>query len=198
MVGRGLSVSLAPREGRTKTRLTWLLRQLGTDDLPHGLRVRVDWNKRGLYSEALVDALQDGHMPLMVSSDRVAIPGDAQPRWRKAAPIVEKCGDNCYAPTSDGEFRQLRSRHWRSRVRYRDLSWRGRNLGELVAKLTRGKQRSDYRAHLDPDLEAGHLAKKARLVSNARSDWKRTGAPPKTGCWARRFVPILGIISASR
>ena len=47
----------APREGRTKTRLTWLLRQLGTDDLPHGLRVRVDWNKRGLYSEALVDAL---------------------------------------------------------------------------------------------------------------------------------------------
>ena len=40
----------------------------------------------------------------------------------------------------------------RSRVRYLDLSWRGRNLGELVAKLTRGKQRSDYRAHLDPDL----------------------------------------------
>ena len=70
----------APREGRTKTRLTWLLRQLDTDDLLHGLRVRVDWNKRGLYSEALVDALQDGHMPLMVSSDRVAIPGDVQPR----------------------------------------------------------------------------------------------------------------------
>ena len=37
---------------------------------------------------------------------------DHSPRWRKAAQIVEKCGDNCYAPTSDGEFRQLRSGHW--------------------------------------------------------------------------------------
>ena len=35
-----------------------------------------------------------------------------RPRWRKAAPILEKCGDNCYAPTSGSEFRQLRSRHW--------------------------------------------------------------------------------------
>jgi hypothetical protein len=39
-----------------------------------------------------------------------------------------------------------------SAIRYRDLTWRGRNLGEIVAKLTRGKQRSDYGAHLDPDL----------------------------------------------
>ena len=35
-----------------------------------------------------------------------------RPRWRKGAPIVDKCGDNCYAPIGDGDFRQLRSQHW--------------------------------------------------------------------------------------
>ena len=39
-----------------------------------------------------------------------------------------------------------------SPIQYQDLTWRGRNLGDVVAKLTNGKQRSDYRAHLDPDL----------------------------------------------
>jgi hypothetical protein len=39
-----------------------------------------------------------------------------------------------------------------SPIRYRELKWRGRNLGDVVAELTRGKQRRDYRTHLDPDL----------------------------------------------
>ena len=69
-----------PSEGRMKTRLNWLLRQLRTNDLPKGLSVRVDWNKRGLYSEAKFDALRDGHIPLMVSPNRVVVPADAQPR----------------------------------------------------------------------------------------------------------------------
>ena len=47
----------------------------------------------------------------------------------------------------------------RSPVRYRDIVWRQRNLGELVAGLTRGKQRADYRAHLDPDLREGVVAR---------------------------------------
>ena len=47
-----------------------------------------------------------------------------------------------------------------SPVRYRDLTWRGRNIGEVVAKLTRGKQRSDYRAHLDPDLRENICSRK--------------------------------------
>ena len=104
----------APREGRTKTRLTWLLRQLDTDDLLHGLRVRVDWNKRGLYSEALVDALQDGHMPLMVSSDRVAIPGDVQPRvfilsWTKGLATKRgRTGVHVLAGIADGVERFYR------------------------------------------------------------------------------------------
>ena len=34
----------------------------------------------------------------------------------------------------------------------RDLVWRGRNLGEIVTILTKGRQRPEFRAHLDPDL----------------------------------------------
>ena len=37
-------------------------------------------------------------------------------------------------------------------IRYRGLNWRGRSLGELVERLTDGRKRTDYRAHLDPDL----------------------------------------------
>jgi hypothetical protein len=39
-----------------------------------------------------------------------------------------------------------------SPVRYEDLAWRGRNLGDVVEALTRGKQRRSFGAHLDPDL----------------------------------------------
>jgi putative DNA base modification enzyme with NMAD domain len=54
----------------------------------------------------------------------------------------------------------------RSPVRYRDLTWRGRNLGEVVATLTRGRQRSDYRAHLDPDLRQD--------ICHRESGWRPT------------------------
>jgi hypothetical protein len=43
----------------------------------------------------------------------------ADPRFRKKRPKwdpdhdrVASCGDNCYRPTGDGEFEQLRSAHW--------------------------------------------------------------------------------------
>jgi uncharacterized protein (DUF433 family) len=39
-----------------------------------------------------------------------------------------------------------------SPIRYMDITWRGRDIGSLVSSLTRGRQRHDYRAHLDPDL----------------------------------------------
>jgi hypothetical protein len=39
-----------------------------------------------------------------------------------------------------------------SPVRYSELSWRGRNLGELVERLTRGAKQARFGAHLDPDL----------------------------------------------
>ena len=71
----------APSEGRTKTRLNWLLRKLPIDDLPKGLQVHVEWNRRGLYTEAPIDALQDGPMPIMTGPDRAAISTDAEPRF---------------------------------------------------------------------------------------------------------------------
>jgi hypothetical protein len=39
-----------------------------------------------------------------------------------------------------------------SPVRYGDLTWRGRDLGDLVERLTRGEQTRRDGAHLDPDL----------------------------------------------
>ena len=71
----------APSEGRTKTRLNWLLRKLPIDDLPKGLQVRVEWNRRGLYTEAPIHALQDGPMPIMTGPDHAAISTDAEPRF---------------------------------------------------------------------------------------------------------------------
>jgi hypothetical protein len=48
-----------------------------------------------------------------------------------------------------------------SPIRYRDLVWRGRNLGELVEALTKGRQRADNGAHLDPDLRPELLPRAA-------------------------------------
>ena len=70
----------APTEGRTKTRLNWLLRELRGEDLPTGLKLRVGWDRRRLYSEASIDALEADHQPLMLSLDRQPVPGDALPR----------------------------------------------------------------------------------------------------------------------
>lgn len=39
-----------------------------------------------------------------------------------------------------------------SKVRYQDLTWQGRCLGDLVPRLAGGKPRAHYGAHLDPDL----------------------------------------------
>lgn len=52
----------------------------------------------------------------------------------------------------DGSFLSLPIPDVRSPVRYRDLRWRGRNVGDLVERLTRGRLRAGHGAHLDPDL----------------------------------------------
>ena len=70
----------APGEGRSKTRLNWLLRHLRGEALPSGLKLRVDWDRRRLYSEARVDALQEDHTMLMVGSGGEPIAADALPR----------------------------------------------------------------------------------------------------------------------
>ncbi len=52
----------------------------------------------------------------------------------------------------DGSMLSLPIPDRRSPARYSDLSWNGRNVGDLVARLTRGRVRADHRAHLDPDV----------------------------------------------
>src|SRR5512140_1891246 len=44
-----------------------------------------------------------------------------------------------------------------SPVRYRDLAWKQWDVGELVERITRRKQRASYGAHLDPDLRSDAL-----------------------------------------
>lgn len=65
----------------------------------------------------------------------------------------DSASGGCPSPIfPDGTMIALPIPDKRSSVRYGDLTWRERNLGELVTTLTRGRQRSDYGAHLDPDL----------------------------------------------
>jgi hypothetical protein len=69
-----------PNEGRLKTRLNWLLRQLIGKDLPPRLKVQVDWDRRSLASEADLSALQEDHKPLLIDSRGQPIPDNAMPR----------------------------------------------------------------------------------------------------------------------
>lgn len=48
-----------------------------------------------------------------------------------------------------------------SGLRYQDLNQYGLNYGDLVSQLSRGKQRADYRAHLDPDLSPEALPRES-------------------------------------
>lgn len=52
----------------------------------------------------------------------------------------------------DGSMIALPIPDMHSPVQYADVTWRGRNLGDVVEALTKSKQRRHYRAHLDPDL----------------------------------------------
>ncbi len=65
----------------------------------------------------------------------------------------DSASGGCPSPIlPDGSMLSLPIPDKRSPVRYRDLIWKGRDVGELVEQLTRGRQRGDYRAHVDPDL----------------------------------------------
>lgn len=83
LAGRTVRYSVgfrAPNEGRLKTRLNWILRQLKADSLPSGLSLQVEWDHRRLTSEAAVSALQAGHALLLVDPQGKPIPAEAMPR----------------------------------------------------------------------------------------------------------------------
>jgi len=59
----------------------------------------------------------------------------------------------CASPIfDDGSMISLPIPDRTSHINYSDLTWRGRNLGDVVERLTRGRYPRHHYAHLDPDL----------------------------------------------
>ncbi len=57
----------------------------------------------------------------------------------------------------DGRILSLPIPDKNSPISYKDITWNEYNVGEIVASLTNGKIPPNYRAHLDPDLNAESL-----------------------------------------
>lgn len=57
----------------------------------------------------------------------------------------------------DGEMISLPIPDRQSNILYRDIRWTDGDLGQLACDLTNGRIRTDYRAHLDPDVRPGSI-----------------------------------------
>jgi hypothetical protein len=72
----------------------------------------------------------------------------------------DSAAGGCPSPIfTDGSMFSLPIPDKQSPIRYSDISWNGWNVGDLVTRMTGGKQRADYRVHLDPDLRPDALAR---------------------------------------
>jgi hypothetical protein len=60
----------------------------------------------------------------------------------------------------DGRMLSLPIPDKQSKIKYKNISWFEHNLGDIVSSLTNAKIRSDYNAHLDPDLNSSSLKRK--------------------------------------
>ncbi len=70
-----------PTEGRQKTRLAWLARQLRRSPrLPGGLAVEVQWTKRGVFSASSTDKVIEDPAALLVNDSGAPIPKDLMPK----------------------------------------------------------------------------------------------------------------------
>ena len=69
-----------PTEGRQNTRINWLLRQIRGEKIPRDLVIKVDWDRKGLMSQAKVS---DAHIDLaclLRDGLNRPVPTDAMPR----------------------------------------------------------------------------------------------------------------------
>ncbi len=70
----------APTEGRAKTRVTWLLRQLRNEDTPRDLSVQVQWDARSLVTQAHLKKALDDATALMRDASGMPVPRERMPR----------------------------------------------------------------------------------------------------------------------
>ncbi|MBI5544460.1 MAG: hypothetical protein HY901_11255 [Deltaproteobacteria bacterium] len=83
-------------------------------------------------------------------------------------------------------------------MRYQDLEWRGRNLGDLVEHLTRKKVARDQGAHFDPDLQPRFRTRAARWRPLLGQCAAAQGHFAKPGSCRRRPLRLLGAVPAAR
>ena len=70
----------APSEGRAKTRVNWLLRQLRDGETPRDLVLQVHWDARGMTTQARLREALDDPGVLMRDATGAPIPGERMPR----------------------------------------------------------------------------------------------------------------------
>lgn len=124
----------------------------------------------------------------------------------------DSASGGCPSPIfPDGSFGSLPIPHRESRIRYSELVWHGRNLGDLVERLKGSQVRRDFRAHLDPDLREdiaprdpgwrpafgqcaaaqGHLRKQGVGVGDVFLFWGLFRRVDENLCW---FGPAIHMI----
>ena len=70
----------APTEGRPKTRINWLLRQLASQDVPNDLMITVHWDQRKLSTQARIRELRENIDVLLRDSYGQMLPREVSPR----------------------------------------------------------------------------------------------------------------------
>jgi hypothetical protein len=60
---------------------------------------------------------------------------------------------------SDGRMLSLPIPDKKSVIAYEDIVWDNYNVGEIVESMTKGKIASNYRAHLDPDINKASISR---------------------------------------
>ncbi len=70
----------SPAEGRQQTRVNWLVRQLRGTDTPQDLVVKIDWDRKGLFSQANAAQVQQESACLFRDGRNQIIPAETMPR----------------------------------------------------------------------------------------------------------------------
>jgi hypothetical protein len=90
----------------------------------------------------------------------------------------DSASGGCPSPIlPDGAMLALPIPDARSPLRYRDLLWNGRDVGEMVERLTKGRIRADSGAHLDLTSRRDLVRRRARVETSAWPVCRGPGTP---------------------